>query len=726
MANFFDQFDGPTEFSSQSRGSVSVKPYSPAASSENFFDQFDSQPAMQGPPQRQVGTGEALARGVQQGATFNFGDEIAGLKAASGIPETVRNIASGFPLVNMVAPTVGAARLGYEALTGGNEASDAYNQAVEADRYANKLSQEQHPYATVAGNVAGAVALPVGGVMNAATLPARMGVGAAVGAGMGGLSGAGEGEGFIDRTGRATTGAALGGAIGGVAPPLVEGAIQGARHIAGPIVTAIKGAVNPEGQAARRVATAIARDIEADPSAASRLTAREVGADIQAGGPSTIMDLGGETTRELARSARNTSPEGAAALNQTINNRFENQTNRFIQWFREGFNYPNADAQRQAIENVAQRVNNANYTRVMAQHPVVSVPSEITDRPVVAQAMKDAVSLARNRGEKLENVPHVRTILSGDGYHIADDVAEPAKTSLRYWDYVKKALDARINKMQRGGGGIDELDSKAKADLGGLISAKNALVDHLDGVAKGYKEARQGAAGFFGAENALEAGENFVTQNFGRAETMRALSKMSPAERNLFQDGFVSRYIETLEKISDRRTVLNKIADNVAAREKLNIALGPQKAAELEAKLRVEGILDLARNAVQGNSSTARQLYNLGLAGGGTLGSYGTINQDPQTMTIGAVAAALAYGGKRVDQNVARKVAELLVSQDPELLKRGIQLIAKSRVMLDNLRVADRKIASVGAAESPKGFIPVQAAVGGRAEDNPDVNGPRR
>ncbi|MCK1465776.1 hypothetical protein IVB34_47710 [Bradyrhizobium sp. 2] len=91
---------------------------------------------------------------------------------------------------------------------------------------------------------------------------------------------------------------------------------------------------------------------------------------------------------------------------------------------------------------------------------------------------------------------------------------------------------------------------------------------------------------------------------------------MTPQERQLFQDGFVSRFVETLNQVGDRRNILNQIASSPAAREKLNVALGPQRAAELEAGLRVEGIMDLARNAVQGNSTTARQLAELGLAGG--------------------------------------------------------------------------------------------------------------
>lgn len=719
MANFFDQFDMPTEFSSQSRGSVSVKPYGQGASS-NFFDQFDKREP-EGPPQRQVGMGEAIGRGIQQGASFNFSDEIAGLKAASGIPETVRNVASAIPGANLIAPMVGAARMGYDALTGGNEALDRYQQAQEAEAAANKLSQEQRPYSTIAGNVAGAVALPVGGVMNAATLPARMGMGAAVGAATGALSGAGEGEGALDRASRATVGGVLGGAVGGVAPPVVEGAIQLGRAAVAPLANAVRGAVNPEAEASRRVATALARDIQNDPNAVGRLTPQEFTASVQQGGPATIMDIGSETTKALARSSANTSTEGRQVINQAVNDRYQGQTGRVIEWLRNTFHFPNADAQQQAIEQTARGVNRAAYTRAY-QDGAGGVWSPELERlagsDAVTGAMQRAAAKARDEsiigGYGAMN-PRV-TFRNGILEFQRGRNGMPLYPDLQYWDLVRRELSDAAQNAGRG-------TSEARR-LNNFATTLNAELDRL---VPSYQQARQGAAGFFGAENALEAGQNFVTQNFAIAETRRALARMSPQERQLFQDGFVSRYIEALERTGDRRNVLNQIASSPAAREKLNLVLGRQRAAELEAGLRVEGIMDTARTAVQGNSTTARQLAELGLAGGtGATGIAGVYNQDPQTMTLAAVSAALLAGRRGIDTRVARQVANLLVSDDPRQLMRGIQVIARNDRFMDGLRVADRKIAAIGSSETPKGMIPIQAAVSGRAEDNPDVNGPRR
>ena len=59
-----------------------------------------------------------------------------------------------------------------------------------------------------------------------------------------------------------------------------------------------------------------------------------------------------------------------------------------------------------------------------------------------------------------------------------------------------------------------------------------------------------------------------------------------------------------------------QIANSDAAREQMDIALGPQRATELQDFLHVETVMDAARSAVQANSTTAQQLVELGLAGG--------------------------------------------------------------------------------------------------------------
>lgn len=699
-----DPVAGATEFSSQAKKS----------------DWWSADPVAseaEGPPRAKVGIIESIGRGINQGASLNFGDEAAGLRAASGIPANI----GGIP--GAIQAGVGAARLGYDYLTGGNGAQDAYSQAVAIERERNQQAQQQNPVSYVAGNVVGGVALPVGGMLNAATLPVRMARGAGVGAGFGAASGAGEGEGALDRAGKATVGAGLGAVVGGVAPPIVEGAIQAGRAVVNPVATALRGAVNPEAEAARRVAESARLGIGSDPQAVGRITPQELANSVQQGGPAMLMDIGGESTRALARSAANTSPEARQTLNNAINDRFEGQTGRVVQWLRDTFNYPNADAQQQAIQQSARTTNQAAYRRAFQEHdgPIWDESlSGLAQDPLMQSAIRRAAVSARTentmQGYRPMNNPFEFQPSTGNLTLRRDANGRTMYPDLRFWDLVKRELDKQ---------GTRESQSFART-----------LREHLDSVTQGpngqssYAMARQGAAQFFGAENALEAGQNYVTQSFATGETRRALAQMSQQERQLFQDGFVSRFVETLEQVGDRRSVLNQIAQSPAAREKLNLVLGRQRATELEAGLRVEGIMDLARGAIQGNSTTARQLAELGLAGGATtaVGGYGIINQDPQSMTIAAMSAALLAGRRGVDARVARRVAEMLVSDDPKVLLNGIRMVARNQRFLDGLRSADRRIASVGAAETPKGVFSAQGVVPSYAQgdQNPDVKGPRR
>ena len=141
--------------------------------------------------------------------------------------------------------------------------------------------------------------------------------------------------------------------------------------------------------------------------------------------------------------------------------------------------------------------------------------------------------------------------------------------------------------------------------LGNLARSLN---NELDTLVPTYRQARQGAAQFFGDENALEAGQKFVGQDFNMAETRAALNKMSDLERKLFADGFVSRMMEELgrhERVMNRPALVQRLFESPAAKERIELVLGAGRARELRAMLHVENIMEQSRQAVTGNSTTA-------------------------------------------------------------------------------------------------------------------------
>lgn len=654
------------------------------------------------------GATDAALRGAAQGFTANFGDEIRGLIEASGA--NPNEPASVYKLIS------GALRY----WGGDAKAKESYDAAVKRERELNKTAQEQHPYASLGGEVGGAVLLPLGAGAGAATLGGRMAAGAGTGAVLGGAAGAGEGQGAADSIARAATGAAAGAALGGVAPAAIEGIIRGGRAVAQPVVNAIRGVRDVDSEAARRLAVAVERDIQADPQAASRLTPQEFAASVQAGGPATLMDIGGDTTRALARSAANTSPEGRGTLSRAIDDRFEGQATRVNDWLRGTFHYPNAESQAAALADTARNVNRANYQRAMREGDREIFSPEL-DRlmgsPAVVDAMRRASQSGKDRAitQGLGAMRQGVTVENGVVTFTRGRNGSPTYPNLAFWDATKKELDDAASAAARAG---------RNSEAGVIGDLARTLRTELDAAVPSYAQARAGAAHFFGANDALEAGQNFVNRNMTSAEARRALAQMSPTERQLFQDGFVSRFSETLNQIGDRRSVLNKIAESPAAREKLNVALGQQRAHELEAGLRVEGIMDLARGAVQGNSTTARQLAELGLAGGAFGFSGGVANPlDPGAVMNAAIVYGALRGKNAINERLSRRVAEMLTSQDPRILMQGVRTVANNRNLFNALRSADRGLARVSGQQAPVS-TPLQMVGIGRTEDQPNIPRP--
>lgn len=669
----------------------------PRAKTTGLFDDLPSS-------KPDIGQGRAALEGFLSGASANFSDEVYGASKASGLPDWM----GGFR-----AP-VGAARLIMDYLSSNpSEATAIYEKARDEKRGIQKQAKEQYPGTYMAGEVGGALVVPTGR-LQAATLPGRMGRGAAFGAAYGGASGVGAGENAQDRAIGGVSGAMTGGALGAAAPPVVEGAIQAGRAMTRPVANSLRGIVNPEAEAARRVGVALDRDIGADPQAVSRLSAPEFAAASQGGGPARVMDIGGDATRALARSAANTSTEGRGILDRTINERFDEQAPRIASWLRNTFHFPDVQGQQQAIEQAARNVNAARYGQAMqdgARGVWDAELQRLAGAPAIQEAARAAVPSLANRGisegfAAARQNPLGFDPATGRAFLTQLPNGNTRVPDLRFWDQVKRNLDGEIGKANRAG------DRPRVSELTGL---RSELVANLDRIVPSYAQARAGAAHFFGAENALEAGQNFVgaSAKYGLPQARAALARMSPQERQLFQDGYVSRLVETIEKTGDRRNIVNQIAQTPAARQEIQMALGPQRAAELEAVLRIEGIMDLARGAVQGNSTTARQLVELGLAGG--VGGIGYLSSDPGAVMNAALVWGAARGHRAIDARVAQRVAQMLTSRDPHVLQQGVQMVARSNQILAQLRRVDGSLARVATQSTPRPAI--QLPVAGRAED---------
>lgn len=662
MANYFDRFD------ENKKGDRA-----------NYFDRFDA-PAESTETTSQL---EALTEGALSGLSANFRDEIYGASEASGLPRAL----GGFR-----AP-IGAARLVYEGLAGRGSATETYERARDEKRALQEALKREHPATSLIGELGGAVALPVGGMLSAATLPARMARGAGVGATYGGLAGFGEGENPTERLSRAATGASIGGIVGGLGVPAVEGVASVAGKLASPITNRLRGLTGVDDEAARRIGVMMERDVKADPSATSRMTAAEMAATPEA----RIVDLGGEGVRGLERSSANLSPDARAAFKNAFDERFIEQGDRLVGWLNNNFNFPNARTQQMALDASKRAANKQNYD-IAKRDGAGGLYSDELGR----LSTSDAVVAAMGRVDKRAGD---ESIAAGGGAADPTRMVTRRGPTLEYWDLVRRDLSNSAKVAKRSG---DDEGARLHGNLARLMN------EELDRLVPSYANARKTAAGFFDAEDALEAGKNFVHLKKNPDDARAAFLGMSQTEQKLFQDGFISKLIEDIRQIPDSRDVVKKIYNSTEARNRINMVLGGQKALELEAMLRIEGLMNLPREAL-GNSTTARQLVELGLAGSaGAAGGF-ALTGDPMQMGHGLIAVALTRGKQLSDARVANKIAEMLTSRDPAVLSRGVKMLAGNKNLMDRIRQMDNRI---GSSISQQSNVAVGSQGVARAEDD--------
>lgn len=701
-----------------------------AAPAGNPFDEFDAGKPPAGPDEGKL---HAVGHGALAGATFNFGDELAGVRAAGS--ENVPDILPGMIPGRAVH---GAYRLGKNWLVGGDpDALAAYEKARDAERAAQESAKAHHPYLYGAGEVAGSVpamaAMPEAGIVSrlapGAGRLARAGAeiidAATTGAGYGAVSGAGEGKDMGERVQNAAAGTA-GGALAGAVAPVASNTLAAAYDRFGrPIVQTMRGWAQPEQEAARRVAAALDRDQQLIAAGQAKgMSLPEWQAARAAGEPVTLADLGAGHTQSLLRSAANTSPEGRAMLEQVLEGRFLNQGERVAGDVR-GLVAGGANANKTADQLVAEYdAGRAPLYRKAFAHPNAQgmyddTLEQVTQAPVVQQAIRMANITAKNEAAKIGLTP------MKDSPFVFDQsgrmtLRDPNMTpNLQYWDAVKKNLD--------------------KLGPEGAAWART-LRDHLDTQVKDYGEARGFAANFFGERDALDAGRKLAGKRVDPETIRSSMRKMDPHEQELFREGYASDWADrVVGNISETRDITKAMFNSPNERERARAVFGDAGMRKMEARMSLETIMNGARNAM-GGSTTARQLIEAGLAGGALGGYEGYQNFGPLGAIAGATTGAaasrmaiphllqteVAAGARKligkVDAKTASRVARLLTSTDENQLKAGIRLAISNERVAEGLKRIANTVALSSAAPSGREAavraVPMlQGAVGARADE---------
>lgn len=712
-----------------------------------------------GPPA--TGASEALGRGLAKGATFNWYDELRGLAEAGGAEQ-------GHGPLGVSHVLMGA----FKKLYGDEGAQQLYNTAVARERAKSQLTETEHPYASAIGEVGGALATaPLLPIKAPAAVPGasklyqfgqQMAHGAELGAAAGALGGAGEAEGGVGETlAGGLTGGITGGAMGALSVPAAKaaGAVGGfLRDKVGrpiydafgrPVVNTFRGMRDPETTAAQLVGReGLQADVLAHEKAQARydeqrlnalltgnplppngppeyrgLTSTQWTEGAAAGAPVRVIDAGADATRALARTAANISTEARGELLQMLEKRSSGQTERMADFIKSLVHSPaNANLTREELENMARAANKPLYDRAFKDGRSLNLDAEFQDimkSPHVQQAMNEATRFGATHAVANRYTP-IKNPFTFDEQGVPHLTDPNVKPSLQYWDYVKQILDSTIRQEGRLGG-----------DTGIIRGAKNRLVEHLDNLVPAYRDARGTAAGYFRADNAVEAGEKAFADTKLRPDAVKKLmAKMNPVERDMFREGYASKWYDKYFNLNKNADLTKRDLNSIRQEEMPRAVMGDQAMRSMEALFHRERWFERAKNALAGGSSTTRELLQahalagltggaLGAGIGGSGGAYydpsvsGFLSGAAKGATIGAGAKAAGKALQiQASREVMKHVGSILAGNDFDVVHNAMKMAGRHPAILNTLRDISSYIPAV-AGEQGGGYM-------GRAFQAPD------
>ena len=477
--------------------------------------------------------------------------------------------------------------------------------------------------------------------------------------------------------------AGLNATVGAVTPAIAP-LVEGTKNLVGRALRSIAG--TPKGresvekareEAFAKIQVALDQDRRVANAGGSRLlTERQIGAAQAQGQPAVNLDMGSTALRRLARDAANKSPEAQGIIESVVDKRYVEQARRILDRLQgtvstKASAYESQEALKRAAKEARTPLYKAAYDEGRIGHMSDDL-QKIIDSPEGKKAFVQAEKTMANRAAVQDT-----TGLNGtNGY------------TLEFWDVFKQSLDDATGSYLKSG-------EKSLANTS--RSMKDKLVGELDAAFPSYKDARGTASEFFKAGDALEAGQKFSSSTgFDLAKSKDAISRMTDPEKVMFREGFISDVKGKAEDVAYRRDLAATLLKSPAQKQKFEAVLGRKGTEELEAYMHVENLMELSHRAIVGNSTSARQVSDLGSSlSDAVTQSVGTgiVTGSP---IAGILTAVVAQGRKMMGdkfdseaaQRVSTEIAKILASKDTEIITSGISKLS-TRGEIKTLRQLD-------------------------------------
>lgn len=602
---------------------------------------------------------EDLARSLEQGATFQWGDELN----ATASPGPYReNVTSERGQQERFKGSHPWSNTGLE-IAGGMGSTAA----------AAKLASMAAEHAKGKAGALGALASLVARYTPNRLIPKAAMTGAAAGA----LSGAGSAQDIEHVPEMAAEQGTIGGITGPFAALITKYGVNGAMAL----IDKLRGRAVPAG--AQKVLSALDQDKTTVDEIATRLRASQ-----RQGVPSVAANVGGPNVQALAQGVA--SKEGNNVTNfmqgmqqqvKTSNDRVGDIVNRALK--------PDdyATKLKELTTNLYQNAKPL-YEQAYAAYPKVKsdVIFDILGNKYGKKAAKQAFSY-----------------MEADGIPVGkpDVTGAIKKPSLQYLDYVKRGLDDQIEAARRGG------DMNLARILGGM---KNRLVGELDqattdpGTGQSlYKAARQQYAGDAEVRNALESGRDEV---FGQAGmTPQAIkdkmANMSWAEKDALRTGAAENLFQTIGNTPLTSNVAAKLANVPNVQQKLAAMFDkPGEYQQFMSALQQE-----MQNFNQAKTLLATQARSKAAAASSDLDPTGHLGEAAYETALAssghplwAGARAAKWVGNRLMSNpTADQAAELLAIQNNPAGRTQLDMLKQQAAQLA-ARQGTGNLAGLGAA----------------------------
>ena len=545
----------------------------------------------------------------------------------------------------------------------------------------------------IAGNITAAAPIGFGA---AASLPARVAIGAGEGAAFGLVEGAGNADGrpvVQQALGQGAAGAGLGAAV-----PVVGAALA---PVARPVANAVGDVLRPVGNAlglgrpAEKAADMLQGALAADGRLARRVR----------GKPQALVDIGGPTTKRLAEDAIAVPGGGSAAAEEFLENRVATQANRVMRDVQEAFGQ-DPDLLRGVQDIIERRSAQVRPIYNRLERMMVTGDAELT-RQLQANSgvLRGAMLRAVNTIEDLNDAayPALRAALE------AGDVTN-LRIPFRVLDLTKKELD-RAARFGETPAGFAAQQQGREA----VAAVRRRFLDHIDPNLRGYASARRIFSDETALVDAAQEGARFLR---GDADQVAFnFSNLSQAERDAFNLGAASAVRARIEKVADGADAANKIINSKDLRRRLFALSGtPTDYKRLIRSLRAERGMAVSRNDVLKGSPTKRRLTAQD-AFGGAAQIAENFAMGGSTNALPNIVRALIRRSQGMDPRTAQKLSEFLTNQDIDgvlrmLRDRGVQRALLRRENLAGLGAEQRRILS--RAITAGSIDPLEGTVGNK------------